>query len=354
MAEKVSEATPCWGIGEFERCDEFNPILCPSRESRFLCPMRGVIANWERDHVFNPASVVHDGKVHLLYRAEDDSGVGIGAHTSRIGLAISEDGVNFSKRDSPVLYPDDDCAKPYEWPGGCEDPRLILRDDGTFVLTYTMWDKRTARLGIATSNDLVQWTKHGPAFAGTHQDLFAHRWAKSGAIVAIREGDQLIAHRINGKYWMHWGEGVFYGATSDDLIQWTPLTDDRSELKQLLAPRPWHFDSMFVEPGPPSILTGDGIVALYNGKNGGHAPDKQLMTGTYSAGQVLFDGDDPSRVLSRTNHPFLKPERPYECTGQYVCGTVFIEGLVPFRNHWLLYYGTADSCVAVARARMKN
>ena len=49
----------------------------------------------------------------------------------------------------------------------------------------------------------------------------------------------------------------------------------------------------------------------------------------------------------------LKPELPYEKTGQYIAGTTFAEGLVYFRKHWFLYYGCADSLVAVATAPKK-
>jgi len=41
---------------------------------------------------------------------------------------------------------------------------------------------------------------------------------------------------------------------------------------------------------------------------------------------------------------------PYEKTGQYAAGTTFAEGLVYFHRRWFLYYGCADSLVAVATA----
>ena len=57
-------------------------------------------------------AVVKDGKVFVLYRAEDDSGdMMIGGHTSRIGLAESTDGLHFTRRPAPVLYPDNDGEK---------------------------------------------------------------------------------------------------------------------------------------------------------------------------------------------------------------------------------------------------
>jgi predicted GH43/DUF377 family glycosyl hydrolase len=73
-----------------------------------------------------------------------------------------------------------------------------------------------------------------------------------------------------------------------------------------------------------------------------------LLANTYSAGQALFDVSNPTRMIERAESSFFKPERPCETTGQYTAGTVFVEGLVPFQNRWFLYYGTADSQVAVA------
>ena len=44
---------------------------------------------------------------------------------------------------------------------------------------------------------------------------------------------------------------------------------------------------------------------------------------------------------------FMRPERPYETTGQ-VNQVVFLEGLAKYKATWYLYYGTADSKIAVA------
>ena len=69
----------------------------------------------------------------------------------------------------------------------------------------------------------------------------------------------------------------------------------------------------------------------------------------YAAGQVLCDPNDPTAVLRRSRDYFLKPEREYEITGQ-IGNVCFLEGLVHFKRRWLLYYGTADSKIAVASA----
>lgn len=78
----------------------------------------------------------------------------------------------------------------------------------------------------------------------------------------------LIAAQINGAYWMYWGEAAVHLATSSDLVQWTPVLDDAGDVLTVIAPRPGKFDSLLTEVGPPAVLTDDGIVLIYNGKNG--------------------------------------------------------------------------------------
>ena len=337
-----------WTLGPFVKADDANPILAPL-PTRFDDPMTGKSVPWEGDNVFNPAAVVRSGKVCLLYRAEDDSGAGIGGHTSRLGLAESADGLHFTRRAAPVLFPANDDQKANDWTGGDEDPRVVETEDGGYVLTYTSWNRQTARLSVATSRDLVHWDKRGPALALFANGRFRDLYCKSGAIVTRRVGDHLVATRIKGTYWMYWGEGSVHAATSSDLVHWNPLQDAQGDLLTLLASRPGHFDSGLCESGPPALLTAKGILFLYNGKNAdGADADPTLKPGTYSGGQALFDAHDPTRLLARGDKEFFTPERPYEKSGQYAAGTVFIEGLVHFQGRWRLYYGTADSRVAAA------
>jgi predicted GH43/DUF377 family glycosyl hydrolase len=97
-------------------------------------------------------------------------------------------------------------------------------------------------------------------------------------------------------------------------------------------------------------LRDDGILLLYNGVNARQGGDPTLPAGTFASGQLLFDKNDPTRVLRRSDGHFLAPDRPYEITGQ-VGNVCFIEGLVRFKDAWFLYYGTADSRIAVAVRR---
>lgn len=338
-----------WMLGPFEKPREANPVLTPRSTSTFRSPVSDSTVRWEEYATFNPAAVVRRGKVMVLYRAEDSSGdKRIGGHTSRLGLAESTDGLRFTRRDAPVLYPDRDAQQTNEWPGGVEDPRLVETEDGTYVLTYTQWNRDVPRLAIATSPDLLTWTKHGPAFAAAEGGKYLRAETKSGAIVSRVVGDRLVATRVNGKYWMYYNVPDILVATSDDLIRWTPIADADGKLAKVLSARPGYFDSWLVEPGPPAILTDRGIVLLYNAGNSAEFGAPGLPARVYTAGQALDDRRNPLKLIARTDEPFIRPSEPYERTGQYKEGTTFVEGLVPFRGRWFLYYGMADSRVGVA------
>jgi len=343
-----------WEIGPFTRPASGNPVIAPRAESTFPDPILKKPVHWEALHTFNPAAIVRDGKVYVLYRAEDDSGeMVIGGHTSRLGLAESKDGIAFVRRSDPVFYPSDDAQQSREWPGGVEDPRIVEAEDGTYVLTYTQWNRKTYSVGMATSSDLTHWTRQGTAFANAAGGKYAELKYKSAGIVTHLDKGRLIAAKINGKYWMYWGEGAIHLATSSDLIHWSPVEDVKGALVELLGPRPGHFDSTFPETGPPPVLTSNGIVVLYNGKNGINDGDPGLGPNAYAAGEALFDKNNPARLVQQSDQPVLKPVMPYEKTGQYAAGTTFAEGLVYFRDQWFLYYGCADSLVAVATSAVE-
>jgi predicted GH43/DUF377 family glycosyl hydrolase len=302
-----SQPAERWPFGTWQRLSS-EPIIAPRGDG------------WEAAGTFNPSVVLHNGQFVMLYRAQDRNGI------SRLGYASSTDGIHFTRRPDPVLAPETE----YERGGGVEDPRLVKIED-TYYLTYTAYNKKDAQLCLATSKDLLNWSRKGvilPAYKGR----WNVGWTKAGAIVP---------QRIDGKYWMY-----FLGTAADktdqmgiaysfDLLVWTEALD-----VPVLPRRPGQFDSRVVEPGPSPIVTDNGIVLVYNGA------DDELV---YRTGIVRFDRADPRRVLSRTDAPVFGPELPWEKTGQ-VPNVVFVEGLVRRGPRWLLYYGGADKYIGVAEA----
>ncbi|MFZ0759090.1 MAG: glycoside hydrolase family 130 protein [Candidatus Sulfotelmatobacter sp.] len=303
----VSQDSAKLPFGTWHRAAQ-NPIISP----------RG--HGWESAGTFNPAVILRDGKIVMLYRAQDKRG------TSRLGYAESGDGIHFRRRSEPVFSPEKD----YEQNGGVEDPRLVQFGD-TYYLTYTGYNRKDAQLCLATSKDLVHWERRGvilPAYKGT----WNIRWTKSGAIVP---------EKIAGKYWMYYlGTAADNNdqvglASSTDLLHWTDAT-----AAPVLAVRAGKFDSRVAEPGPAPIVTPKGIVLIYNG-----ADDKLV----YRTGIAVFDRNDPRVMISRTNAPVFAPEKQWEEVGQ-VPNVVFVEGMVQQGQRYLFYYGGADTHVGVAEA----
>ena len=355
--EKVTAISSDWSFPHFEKQDDVNPILKPDNKLFFTDPITQNQVFWEERNVLNPAAIVRNDTVFMLYRAQDQWG------TSRIGLAYSSDGIQFTKKASPVFYPDQDVHKKEEWNyrktegepyaldckscyfDGVEDPRIVIDEKGTYYMTYTAYDGKTARLSIASSTDLIHWNKHGLVLS---QERYRDHWSKAGAIVTERVGNQQVAKMIAGKYWMYFGDTNLYMASSTDLIHWKPAeNEENGALISVLHPRKGFFDSRLVESGPYAIYTENGIALIYNASNAANFNDPALPKFTYAAGQALFDKAEPYKLIDRTDSYFIYPDKDYEKVGE-VNEVCFVEGLVFFKEKWFLYYGTADSKIAVA------
>ena len=95
--------------------------------------------------------------------------------------------------------------------------------------------------------------------------------------------------------------------------------DANTDLLYLAKPRKGFFDSQLTECGPPAVMTEDGIVLIYNGKNAsGSNGDACYAANTYAAGQMLFSKDNPLLLVDRLGKPFFRPIADFEKSGQYV------------------------------------
>jgi len=271
------------------------PILAPDPDVEF-----------ERAAVYNPAVIYDNEMFYMIYRAEDTHD----RYISRLGLALSADGVNFRRYEKNPIVDND---RPGE-ERGCEDPRVVKIGE-TFYMTYTAWDGNKIDLALADSKDLVHWTKRGTIIPD----------AKSGAI---------LSEPVSGRYIMYFGDTNMWMATSEDLLHWEVCPEP------VLAPRKGAFDSVLVEPGPPPVMTDEGILLVYNSYDGKR----------YHVGQALFSKDDPAKLIDRLDEPCLSPELAWEKWGK-VNHVVFAEGLVKRNGTWYLYYGGADKCVGLATCR---
>jgi len=288
---------------EFKKYSQ-NPILIPQGDG------------FESKATFNPCTILKNDTIYMLYRAQDEK------LCSTIGLAWSIDGVNFNRLKKPVIKPEFD----YEIPGGCEDPRVV-KIGNTYYVTYTGYNLKETPSCLAASKDLKYWKKYGIITPD-----------KSAAIINIE---------INGKYWLYFGDTNIWAAYSTDLVQWRIIDEP------VLKPRKNKFDEALVEPGPPPIITNEGILLIYNGnipraraeKLGEKVGRKKVRE--YATGWALFATDDPTKLIARCEEPFLTVTEKYEIQG-LGSDVVFSEGLIKKNGKSYLYYGCADTYVGVA------
>lgn len=292
-----------------------NPILAPRLEA----------GSFEKAGVYNPAAIVKDNKVYLLYRAEEGYYT---SYNSRIGLATSSNGFLFKRyRQNPIVDID---PNRQEETRGCEDPRVIQLEDARYFMTYT------AYAGVYNQDYII-------TLAGAFSDDLIH-WKKIGRLVPGREkaGAIIQKYKYKNKYVMYFGEGIVKVAFSEDLKSW-----DVQE-KPVLKPRKGYFDSFLVEGGPPPIVISEGILMIYNSATAGESYDhKRKEWASYQPGYAIFDKKDPTRLLYRSEKPILQPTEYWEIYGK-VNAVIFTNGLVNFKDKWLLYYGAADKSTGAA------
>lgn len=261
--------------------DPANPILAPIED-----------LTWASKKIYNAAITKDDGIFRMVFRGVGDD------WTSRLGYAVSVDGVTFEVDPEPVLSPG------FSWDAkGCEDPR-VTTVEGTVHIVYTAWDGRSACLAVAETDDwhtfvdrrlmLPNWR------LGYWQKLVKgpRGWSKAGA---------LFPDRRRGRFAMLFGDSDIWYADSDDFRSWT------GRPQPVLSPRKGYFDAGYIEMGPPPIRTDHGWLILY------HGVDKRDDTPggfrTYRLGAALVDLDKPWQVSWRCKTPLLEPVTPYETIG---------------------------------------
>jgi len=284
---------------------------------------------WEARSVLNPgATLDNNGNVILFYRAMG------GDRISRFGLITSKDGYNFTKQnDYPVF--ESDPANLYERMG-CEDPRITKIED-TYYITYTATSVHPAtypkekfstsmlpwrvRVSLLSTKDFSQFKRHGVIIHGVD--------SKNAALFPEKINDQYaILHRIHPDIWI---------AYSKDLINWY---DHR-----VIARPGKTWDSVKIGAGNPPIKTEFGWLSFYHGVDKDH---------TYRIGIMVFDLENPAKIIYRSKNPILEPIKTYEkegfeiTFGKKISDVVFTNGVIEKNNQYFIYYGASDKYICLA------
>ena len=274
---------------------------------------------WDSKYAYNAGAAIHEGKVHLLYRAEGDEkrkDIETRFPVSRLGLAISRNGYEIDERPTGFALGGEG---PEElW--GVEDPRVTKIGDTYYLVYVQVAPPRNptadhSHLALATTKDFRTYTRHGQLMPEIPQRT-------SGLLPEKVNGKYVLIHRIRPNMQI---------AYSEDLVAWR---DSRT----LMAVRPGKWDSNFIGIGAQPLKTEKGWLLFYHGTDADRV---------YRLGAAWLDLDDPSKILARLEEPILEPDAPYEAKGltpnvAYACGAVELNG------EFLVYYGGADAVLGVA------
>ena len=312
---------------------------------------------FESQAVLNPACIEVDGVTHMYYRAVKPG------NFSSIGYCRLEDGRVIERWDHPLLAPEHD----YE-SHGLEDPRIV-KIDGLYYLTYTVFDGTNAQFAYAVGSDPTHFEKRGiisPAikhrvasqiFIETDLKaeyffgrLFVNPGSKRPELVWEKDA-VLFPEKIDGKFaLLHRIYPDIQLALFNDFSELTEAFW-LNELKHLadriiLEPTNW-FENMYIGAGCPPIRTPAGWLLIYHGVE--HAGYGRI----YRAGAALLDINDPKRVIGRLSEPLLEPTESWERRGD-VNNVVFPTGAILNGDQLTIYYGAADSLIATKVFSLKE
>ncbi|MBP6017051.1 MAG: hypothetical protein KA586_10050 [Candidatus Promineofilum sp.] len=292
---------------ELFRRHKLNPIL--------------TAADWPYpiNSVFNAAAVLMpDGTTLLLCRCEDRRG------HSHLCVARSDNGIDGWRIDPQPTMPADPENHPEElW--GIEDPRITFVPElGKYVIVYTAYTRDGPGVALALTEDFHQFERYGLIMPPEDKDA------------------ALLPHRI-GQYWamIHRPVG---GPRAHMWISYSPdLRHWGSHKLMLEARRGAWWDANKIGLSPPPIETPEGWLVIYHGVR------VTAAGAIYRLGLALFDLNTPEHLIMRGEDWVFGPEEPYEMHGD-VGNVVFPCGytILPDGDTMHLYYGGADSCIALA------
>jgi predicted GH43/DUF377 family glycosyl hydrolase len=324
----------------------------------------------EAEGVLNPGSGRGpDGELYLLPRMVEEGNV------SRVGLArvVIENGVPVSvEREGVVLAPDRGWERGVG-NAGVEDPRITRIDElGLHVMTYVAYGPLGPRTAIATSPDLREWTRLGPAHfeyddaLDTDLNLF-HNKDTVFFPEAITGPDGVRSFAVlHRPMWdldeVKMGQGIRVPAGVEDerqsiWISFVPVDEVARDIRslthwtghRLLAAPEFDFEALKIGGGPAPLRVPEGWLLLHHGVTGtlARAFDQQQNV-NYAAGGMILDADEPWRVIARSETPLLAAETEDERSG-IVPNVVFPTAIEEVDGAHFVFYGMADSKIGVAR-----
>lgn len=275
--------------------------------------------------VFNAGATLVGEECVLVARVEDRTGM------SHLCVARSNDGVGGWKIDrKPSLLPSPETHPEEMW--GIEDPRITwLEDLGTWAIAYTAYSEAGPLVSLATTEDFVDFKRLGPVMPPEDKDA---------ALFPTKFGDRYAM--------LHRPVSAFAGVDKHIWISFSPDLKHWGDHRVLIrARRGGWWDANKIGLSPPPLETPEGWLILYHGVR--ETPGGCI----YRLGLALLDLEYPAKVIKRSDQWVFGPQESYEISGD-VGNVVFPCGWILNKDELRVYYGAADSCIALASARLSD
>lgn len=287
--------------------------------------------------IFNAAVEKYNGKYVMLFRNDYGDFDNHKLTGTNIGLATSDDGIQWTVSDKPCFQlSDDEISRVY-------DPRLTVID-GICYVCFAVDTKHGLRGGIAKTEDFDKF------------DIISLSVPDNRNMV-------LFPEKINGNFvrlerpmpvYSRWGKDRFdiWLSESPDLVYW-----GKSRLVMGVEDVPFANDK--IGPAAPPIKTEKGWLTTFHaveldptrGKNGW----EDRWQKQYYAGIMLLDLNDPSRVIGKYAEPLIVCDRDYELENGFRKDVIFPCGNILEDNGEVkIYYGASDTVECIATADVND
>lgn len=273
------------------------PVLCEGKLQAVRIPLDDPQLDRSDPRVFR-----HRGRTYL-------------STLSHIRIFVSDDGTAFRDAALPGIFGEG----PHE-AYGVEDCRVAALADGRYVMTYTAISEAGYGIGLRTTRDWKTFSHGGMILPPANKDCALFEEPVDGLYTCLHRPSGVIV-----------GGHAIWLARSPDLLRW-------GNHVCVAQPRPGRWDGARVGAGASPIKTERGWLMIYHGADENHR---------YCLGALLLDGEDPSRVIARSEEPIMEPLAPYERQG-FLSNVVFTNGQHVTGDRVAIYYGAADETVCGA------
>ncbi len=322
-----------------DRIGELRSLPCIVR-----CPQNPVLSAkdvpYKADLVFNAGVAKYQGRYVMVFRNDYGWNGSWSFEGTNIGLAVSDDGVNWTVEPQPCFrLESDEIRRAY-------DPRLTVID-GRVYMCFAVDTNHGLRGGIAVTDDFRDFDVLTMTIPDNrNMVLFPEK--VGGRYVRLERpfstyGRAALPGRQRFDAWMSF---------SPDMVHWGDGT-------LLLGSEQVAFANDKIGPAAPPVKTPQGWLTTFHAVDVDPAKGKNGWEGRwqkrYTAGIMLLDLEDPRKVLGRCPTPLIAPEASYETTDGFRNDVIFPGGMILEDDGEVkIYYGAADTVECLATANVDD